>query len=90
MPARVAIVDYGLCNLDSVARAVEECGGSSRITDEAGDLAAADKIIVPGVGAFPAAMKNLDDRGLSEVIRGIETSTSDIGKIVRIIEEIAD
>jgi glutamine amidotransferase len=60
----VAIIDYGMCNLDSVARAVEECGGVPKVTDQSRDLAAADRIILPGVGAFPEAMRNLRNRGL--------------------------
>jgi glutamine amidotransferase len=61
---RVAIADYGLCNLDSVRRAVEECGGRAVVTDRPADLAAADRIILPCVGAFRDAMRNLRDRGL--------------------------
>ena len=61
---RVAIVDYGLCNIDSVARAVEECGGKATITSSPDDLPDADRIILPGVGAFPDAMANLRARGL--------------------------
>jgi glutamine amidotransferase len=59
----VAIVDYGMCNLDSVARAVEECGGSPLVTDQPRDLGRANRIILPGVGAFPDAMRNLRERG---------------------------
>ena len=55
----VAIIDYGLCNLDSVARAVEECGGKAIITDKDTDLNRANRIILPGVGAFPDAMQNI-------------------------------
>jgi glutamine amidotransferase len=65
---KVAIVDYGMCNLDSVRRAVEECGGHPVVTDEQGDIEAADRIILPGVGAFPDAMRNLVDRGLHKVL----------------------
>lgn len=57
-----AIVDYGLCNLDSIARAVEECGGSAIVTDDPADLKAATHIILPGVGAFADAMRNLSER----------------------------
>lgn len=64
----VAIVDYKLCNLDSVARAIEECGGSAVITDDAKDIEAATHIILPGVGAFPLAMQNLRAAGLDEVL----------------------
>lgn len=61
---RVAIVDYGLCNLDSVARAVEECGGRPSVTSDARDLVDADRLILPGVGAFALAMHQLEKRGL--------------------------
>jgi glutamine amidotransferase len=64
----VAIVDYGMCNLDSVARAVEECGGVPIVTDQANDLAQANRIILPGVGAFPDAMRNLKQRSLNEIL----------------------
>ncbi len=66
---KVAIIDYGMCNLDSVARAVEECGGEPIITDQACDLALANRIILPGVGAFPDAMRNIKERSLDLVIR---------------------
>lgn len=64
----VAIVDYGMCNLDSIARAVEECGGNPLITDEPKDLERAAHIILPGVGAFPDAMRNLRERSLDRVL----------------------
>ena len=56
---RVAIIDYGMCNLDSIARAIEECGGDPFVTDQASDLGSANRIVLPGVGAFPDAMGNL-------------------------------
>jgi glutamine amidotransferase len=68
-PNRVAIVDYGMGNLDSVRRAVEECGGTAKVTDDGADLAAADRIVLPGVGAFPDAMARLRERGLDEELR---------------------
>jgi glutamine amidotransferase len=65
----VAIVDYGMCNLDSVKRAVEECGGRALVTDQSRDLERASRIILPGVGAFPDAMRNIKQRGLDEILR---------------------
>jgi glutamine amidotransferase len=65
---RVAIVDYGLCNLDSIARAVEECGGRPCVTNEPRDLADADSIILPGVGSFGDAMANLHKNHLDEAM----------------------
>src|SRR5664280_2529538 len=64
----VAIVDYGMCNLGSVRRAVEECGGNPLLTSDFRDLEKAIAIILPGVGAFPAGMQNLHQRGLVDVL----------------------
>lgn len=68
MQQRVAIVDYHLCNVDSVKRAFETLGASAFITDVPGDLAEADRIVLPGVGAFPDAMRELHDRGLDDAL----------------------
>jgi len=62
----VAIIDYGMSNVDSVRRAVEECGGEPIVTSSCKDLERASHIILPGVGSFPKAMKNLKERGLVE------------------------
>jgi len=64
-----AIIDYGMCNLDSVARAVEECGGTPLVTDQAKDLGRAARIILPGVGAFPEAMNNIRKRSFEEALQ---------------------
>lgn len=69
----VAIVDYGMGNLDSVARAVEECGGRPVVTADPADLASATSIILPGVGAFSEGMRNIRrlgfDVALEEEVR---------------------
>lgn len=65
----IAVVDYGMCNLDSVARAVEKCGGTSMITAAADEIATADGIILPGVGSFNDAMTSLRERGLVAVLQ---------------------
>lgn len=65
---RVAIVDYGMGNLDSVSRAVEECGGRPYVTPDARDLAEAAAVILPGVGAFAKGMENIRERGLEDVL----------------------
>lgn len=62
------IVDYGLCNLDSIARAVERCGGDPLVTDDPSALTQADRIILPGVGAFADAMSNLREKRLDEAM----------------------
>jgi glutamine amidotransferase len=66
---KVVIIDYGLCNLDSVARAIEECGGVPLITNRPEDLRAGDRVIIPGVGAFGKAMENLRSAGMDDAIR---------------------
>ena len=61
---RVAIVDYGLGNLRSVAGAVERLGHEPVVTSEPSELERAEKLILPGVGAFGDGMRNLRERGL--------------------------
>lgn len=68
MPRKVAIVDYGMGNLDSIARAVEECGGSPVVTSEERDFKAADSIIVPGIGSFADGMRNVCALGLDKML----------------------
>jgi glutamine amidotransferase len=62
------IVDYGLGNLRSVAGAVRRLGHEPLVSSDADELAGADKLILPGVGAFGDGMQNLRDRGLVEVL----------------------
>lgn len=65
MTKRVTIIDYGIGNLYSVKRAVEVSGGEDiRVSGCPEAIAAADKLILPGVGAFEDGMKGLRDRGL--------------------------
>lgn len=67
----IAIIDYGLGNLRSVAGALEKLGATAVITHETAALGAADKLILPGVGAFGDGMRNLRERGLIEPLRDI-------------------
>ncbi|MBF0188853.1 MAG: imidazole glycerol phosphate synthase subunit HisH [Magnetococcales bacterium] len=62
------IIDYGSGNLRSVAKAVESVGGDPDVTDKPKKLAKADRIILPGVGAFADCRANLDNRDLVEPI----------------------
>ena len=66
---RVAIVDYGLSNLDSVGRALEELGAMPYVVADGSQLGRPDHIVLPGVGAFVDAMANLRERGLDEALR---------------------
>ncbi|MHB9287258.1 imidazole glycerol phosphate synthase subunit HisH [Halobacteriales archaeon Cl-PHB] len=58
--AEVAVVDYGLGNLRSVTRGLERAGAAVEITDDVDAIAAADGIVLPGVGAFSEGMENAD------------------------------
>lgn len=64
------VVDYGLCNTDSMIRALEECG-AARVerTRDPNLVADADRIVLPGVGTFARAMRNLVEWKLLDVIR---------------------
>ncbi len=66
---RVGIIDYGLCNIDSVARAIETNGGRATITRDPAVVGMQDLLVLPGVGAFGAAMDNLQAWGLADAIR---------------------
>lgn len=62
-PLDIAVVDYGMGNLGSVRHALDFLGHRARATDDPAELAAADAIVLPGVGAFSLAMDNLAKRG---------------------------
>ncbi|MBZ0136250.1 MAG: imidazole glycerol phosphate synthase subunit HisH [Planctomycetes bacterium] len=70
----VTIIDSGICNLGSISRAVERAGAGVRVATEPAQVAAADRLILPGVGSFPAGMRALRDRGLCDAIREFAAS----------------
>jgi imidazole glycerol-phosphate synthase subunit HisH len=65
----IAIVDYGMGNRRSVEKAFQHVGAEPVVTRDHELIRAAERIVVPGVGAFPAAMERLDALGLTELIR---------------------
>ncbi|MDR0983900.1 MAG: imidazole glycerol phosphate synthase subunit HisH [Ruminococcus sp.] len=65
----VAIIDYGAGNIFSVQNALNKLGIENKLTNSAKEIESADKLILPGVGAFPAAMKMLGSFGLVDVLR---------------------
>ncbi|RTL56011.1 MAG: imidazole glycerol phosphate synthase subunit HisH [Rhodocyclaceae bacterium] len=69
MKKRVTLIDYGIGNLLSVSRAFEACGAEVLQTENPADIAAADYLVLPGVGAFVDGMRELNSRGLVEPIR---------------------
>ena len=64
----IAIVDYGVGNLFSLVSSLKALGLEAEVTGDAGSLRAADRIILPGVGAFGDARRKLDDTGLVPVL----------------------
>lgn len=70
--SRVAVIDAGGANLGSVCYALERLGVQPRVIDDATGLAGADRVILPGVGAAPEAMRRLHAQGLVEPLRQLE------------------
>ena len=67
----IAIIDSGGANIASVTFALERCGAAATLTTDAEMIASADKVILPGVGAAPVAMAQLQKAGLVDCIRGL-------------------
>lgn len=65
----IAILDYGLGNLGSIANMLKVIGEKSKITNREDEIKIADGIILPGVGAFDAGMQRLYNTGLTEIIK---------------------
>ena len=68
----IAIIDSGGANIASVQFALERLGVEAQLTQDAATIAAAEKVILPGVGAAPVAMRRLQDAGLVAVIRSLQ------------------
>lgn len=66
---KIVVVDYGLGNLASVATAVRATGQSVEISDSPGRIRDASSLILPGVGAFPVAMRLLTRTGLGQAVK---------------------
>lgn len=66
---KVTVIDYGIGNLFSVARALERCGAEVQLSSDPAEIEAAERLVLPGVGAFQDGMQGLRDRGLVEAIR---------------------
>ncbi|GBR77519.1 imidazole glycerol phosphate synthase subunit H [Candidatus Termititenax dinenymphae] len=66
---KTVIIDYGMGNLRSVQKAVESLGYAAEISSDPQIVTEADKLILPGVGAFPQAMENLQKKDLLPAIK---------------------
>jgi glutamine amidotransferase len=65
----IAIIDYGAGNIFSVKNALDFLGVENKLTKDINEIEKADRLILPGVGAFPWAMQKLRESGLIEVIK---------------------
>ena len=65
----IAIIDYGAGNIFSVKNALDYLGLENSLVSDAESIKSADAVILPGVGAFPAAMEKLGNSGLIDVIK---------------------
>ena len=70
----ITILDYSVNNLRSVQKAFEHLGHPTRVTSDPDEVARAEKLVLPGVGAFGHAMKNLRERELVEPVLDAVTS----------------
>lgn len=64
----VAVLDYGMGNLRSVEKALERAGARAVVTSDAAEAMSADGLLLPGVGAFPRAMKFIGERGFDDLV----------------------
>jgi glutamine amidotransferase len=67
----ITIINYGLGNLHSVQKAVANVGGEAVVSDDDQEIIGAEKVILPGVGAFADGMKGLESRGLVSVVQEV-------------------
>ena len=65
----VGIIDYGMGNIKSVQKALSHIGVESKVIDNPTDMQEASHLILPGVGSFGEAVKNLHERGLFEALK---------------------
>ncbi|HEY8747396.1 MAG TPA: imidazole glycerol phosphate synthase subunit HisH, partial [Tepidisphaeraceae bacterium] len=76
----IAIIDYGMANLRSVQKAFEQVGASAEIISKPEQIDRADKIVLPGVGAFKDAIATLKQHGFADpILRHIERGKTFLG-----------
>jgi glutamine amidotransferase len=76
----IGVIDYGMGNRRSVEKALAHVGARVSVTHDHDELDECDGLVLPGVGAFPKAMRNLRELGLAELIRArVEDGTPLLG-----------
>jgi imidazole glycerol-phosphate synthase subunit HisH len=71
---KLTLLDYGMCNMLNVSRALEHAGAIVRVTDDPKEAVAAERLVVPGVGAFSECMRAVNNLGHGDAIRTFATS----------------
>jgi imidazole glycerol-phosphate synthase subunit HisH len=71
---KIAVVDYDMGNLHSVCKGLQYAGAQTSITHDPAELAAADAVVLPGVGSFDPAVKKIRDRDLEQPLKDIIAS----------------
>ncbi len=80
MSKKITVIDYGAGNLLSIVRAFEHCGAEAVVVDKPEDVANAEYLVLPGVGAYSKGMSGLKDAGfVDEVLRFTETDRPFLG-----------
>ncbi len=81
MTSTIVVVDYGMGNLRSVAKAIEHVAPDAtvRISSDPEQVLAADRVVVPGQGAMPDCMRELTERGLRDAVVGAASSKPFLG-----------
>ena len=85
-----AIVDLGCGNLGSVAIALERVGATASITADAGRIAAAERVVLPGVGAAGFAMARIETLGLGETLRSLRQPVLGICLGMQLLFEVSE
>lgn len=75
----ITIIDYGMGNLGSIANMIKYLGYESEVTSDITKIESAEKLILPGVGHFDKAMKNINSLGLYDVIINKSLNTQMLG-----------
>lgn len=79
MNKKVALIDYGMSNLLSIRRALEHIGAHVSVITDATTLSDFQKIVLPGVGAFPKGIEELKQRGFYETLQKLESNQQLLG-----------
>jgi len=87
---RIVIVDSGCANLASIRIAVERLGHAGEVIQDPAGLAAADRVILPGVGAAPYALAQLRKRGFDEALKNVSVPTLGICLGMQLLVEGSD